>query len=148
MTTAGGFQVYAALEGGLDLNAIRDALPAGTPLRAVPLAEAGRAGSAIQQSADLVSVGCSQAHEAALEVITAASAQRADRPVVVLYHGSPNGFLEQAFEAGADDLVALPQPSGQLWFALEKAVARRRGAVAPASEGAMITVLGPMGGTG
>ena len=148
MTTPDGFHVYAALEGSMDLNAIRAALPAGTPLRAVSLAEAGQAGSEIQHSADLVIVGCSQAHEAALEVIAAASAQRADRPVVVLYHGSPNGFLERAFEAGADDLVALPQSSGQLGFALEKAVARRRGVVAPSAEGAMITVLGPKGGTG
>ena len=94
-------------------------------------------------------VGCSQAHEQALEVISAASAQRADRPVVVLYHGSPNGFLERAFEAGADDLVGrCPQAPGQLGFALEKALARRRGAVASATAGAMITVLGPKGGTG
>ena len=108
----------------------------------------GRAGSEILQGADLVIVGCSQAHDQALEVISAATAQRADRPVVVLYQGSPNGFLERAFEAGADDLIALPQSAGQLGFALEKALARRRGGVAAASEGAMITVLGPKGGTG
>lgn len=143
-----GFHVYAALEGSLGLDAIREALPAGTPLRAVTLAEAGRAGSEIQQGADLVIVGCSQAHDQALEVISAASAQRADRPVVVLYHGTPNGFLERAFEAGADDLVALPQSSGQLGFALEKALARRRGSAASTAEGSMITVLGPKGGTG
>jgi pilus assembly protein CpaE len=142
-----GFHVYAALEGSLGLDAIREALPTGTPVRAVSLAEAGRAGSEIQQDADLVIVGCAQAHERALEVISAATAQRADRPVVVLYHGSPNGFLERAFEAGADDLVSLPQSVGQLGFALEKALARRRGAAAP-SDGAMVTVLGPKGGTG
>ena len=141
-------QVYAALEDQLGLNAIREALPAGTPLRAVALAEAGRAGSEIQHGADLVIVGCSYAHDEALDVIAAASAQRADRPVVVLYQGTPNGFLERAFEAGADDLVALPQPAGQLGFALEKALARRRGAIAPSAEGAMIVVLGPKGGTG
>ena len=143
-----GFHVYAALEGSLGLDAIREALPAGTPLRTVSLAEAGRPGSEIQHGADLVIVGCSRAHDQALAVISAASAQRSDRPVVVLYHGSPNGFLEQAFEAGADDLVALPQSAGQLGFALEKALARRRGAVASAAEGSMITVLGPKGGTG
>ena len=143
-----GFHVYAALEGSLGLEAIREALPAGTPVRAVTLAEAGRAGSEIQQGADLVIVGCSQSHAQALDVISAATAQRADRPVVVLYHGTPNGFLEQAFEAGADDLIALPQSAGQLGFALEKALARRRGAGASADEGAMITVLGPKGGTG
>ena len=142
-----GFHVYAALEASLGLDAIREALPVGTPLRAVSLAEAGRAGSEIQHGADLVIVGCSGAHEQALEVISAATAQRDDRPVVVLYHGSPNGFLERAFEAGADDLVSLPQSSGQLGFAFEKALARSRGAQT-SSDGEMITVLGPKGGTG
>lgn len=143
-----GFNVYAALEGSLGLEAIREALPLGTPVRAVSLAEAGRAGSEIEQGADLVIVGCSQSHDQALKVISAATAQRADRPVVVLYHGTLNGFLQQAFEAGADDLVALPQSAEQLGFALEKALARRRGASAAVAEGAMITVLGPKGGTG
>jgi pilus assembly protein CpaE len=143
-----GFHVYAALEESLGLDTIRAALPAGTPVRAVSLAEAGLAGNEIPPGADLVVVGCSESHEQALEVIAAASAQRADRPVIVLYHGSPNGFLQQAFEAGADDLVALPQGAGQLGFALEKALARRRGAGSGAAGGAMITVLGPKGGTG
>jgi pilus assembly protein CpaE len=117
-------------------------------VRAISLAEAGLAGSEIQPGADLVIVGCSQAHDQALEVISAATAQRADRPVVVLYEGNPNGFLELAFEAGADDLVSMPQSAGQLGFALEKALARRRGTGATVTEGAMITVLGPKGGTG
>ena len=143
-----GFHVYAALEANLGLEAIREALPVGTPLRAVPLAEAGRTGTEIQQGADLVIVGCAAAHDQALHVISAATAQRPERPVVVLYHGSPNGFLEQAFEAGADDLVSLPQSAGQLGFAFEKALARSRGATAASSDGAMITVLGPKGGTG
>jgi len=144
-----GFNVYAALEGSLGLDAIQAALPAGTPVRAVSLAEAGSTGSEIQSGADLVIIGCSQAHDQALELISAATAQRSDRPVVVLYEGNPNGFLERAFEAGADDLVAMPQSAGQLGFALEKALARRRGTGGPAvAEGAMITVLGPKGGTG
>ena len=143
-----GFHVYAALEGGLGLEAIQEALPNGTPLRAVSLAEAGHAGNEIPQGADLVVVGCSQSHDQALEVISAATSQRVDRPVVVLYHGSPNGFLQQAFEAGADDLLALPQSVVQLRFALEKALARRRSGGAVTDDGAMITVLGPKGGTG
>jgi pilus assembly protein CpaE len=145
---ARGFHVYAALEESLGLEAIREALPSGTPVRTVALADAGLAGSEIPPAADLVVVGCSESHDQAVEVIAAASAQRADRPVVVLYHGSPNGFLQRAFEAGADDLVELPQSAAQLSFALEKALARRRGSVAGVAEGAMITVLGPKGGTG
>jgi pilus assembly protein CpaE len=140
--------VYAALEGSLGLQELREALPSGTPLRAVSLADAGLAGSEIPPGADLVVVACSQSHDEALEVIAAASSQRGDRPVVVLYEGSPNGFLERAFEAGADDLLALPNAAGQLGFALEKALARRRSSASSAPEGAMITVLGPKGGTG
>jgi pilus assembly protein CpaE len=145
---ARGFNVYAALEGNLGLEAIQEALPMGTPVRAVALADAGHAGNEVLQGADLVIVGCSQAHDEALAVISAATAQRPDRPVVVLYQGSPNGFLERAFEAGADDLIALPQSAGQLGFTLEKALARRRGGAVTVTEGAMITVLGPKGGTG
>jgi pilus assembly protein CpaE len=143
-----GLQVYAALENGLGLDAIRAALPLGTPVRTVALGEAGRAGSEIQPGADLIIVGCSDAQEQALGVISAAIGQRSDRPVVVLYQGSPNGFLERAFEAGADDLVSLPHGAEQLGFALEKALARRRGSLSAATEGSLITVLGPKGGTG
>ena len=143
-----GLHVYAALEGNLGVEAIREALPQGAVLRAVSLAEATGLAGGVQQTADLVIVGCVQAHEQALKLISAASAQRADRPVVVVYEGSPNGFLERAFEAGADDLVSLPQAPGQLSFALEKALARRRGPAASSSEGVMITMLGPKGGTG
>jgi pilus assembly protein CpaE len=145
---ARGFNVYAALEGSFGLEAIQEALPTGTPVRAVALAEAGHAGNEVLEGADLVIVGCSQAQDEALVVISAATAQRPDRPVVVLYQGSPNGFLERAFEAGADDLIALPQSAGQLGFTLEKALARRRGGGAAVTAGAMITVLGPKGGTG
>jgi pilus assembly protein CpaE len=145
---ARGFRVYAALEESLGLEAIEEALPAGTPVLAVSLDEAMLAGSEIPSGADLIVVGCSHSHGQALDVISAATAQRADRPVVVLYEGSPNGFLEAAFEAGADDLVALPQSAAQVGFALEKALARRRGAGAGPTHGAMITVLGPKGGTG
>ena len=66
----------------------------------------------------------------------------------MLYGGSPNGFMERAFEAGADDLIMLPQSRDELAFALEKAVARRRGVPVERASGEMITVLGPKGGTG
>jgi pilus assembly protein CpaE len=99
-------------------------------------------------ASDLLIVGTAGHSDAALATIESAARQRPERPVVVLYAGSPNGFMEQAFAAGADDLIGLPLPPAQLAFALEKAVARRRGGVPDAAAGAMITVLGPKGGTG
>jgi pilus assembly protein CpaE len=92
---------------------------------------------------------CHREHDRILEGIANLSRQLANRPALVVLHtGSSNGFMERAFGAGADDLITLPQPTQELSFALEKAIARRRGAAAPVSEGAMITILGPKGGTG
>jgi pilus assembly protein CpaE len=63
--------------------------------------------------------------------------------------GSPNGFLRQAFEAGADDVITLPQAPGAISFTLEKVVARRKGLSVPGQPNApLITILGPKGGTG
>jgi pilus assembly protein CpaE len=146
---AQGLRIFVALEERLDAESLREALPAGAPVRFVSLAEA-RDGIAaeLQEAADLVIVGCAEAREEALELISAAALQRSDRPVVVVYGGSPNGFLERAFDAGADDLIALPQDQSHLAFAIEKALARRRGAGAIGGSGTMVTVLGPKGGTG
>jgi pilus assembly protein CpaE len=146
---AQGLRIFVALEPSLDSGTIRGAFPAGVPVRLVSLADAhDRSAVELQEAADLVVVGCAEEREEALELIGNAARQRTDRPVVALYSGTPNGFLERAFEAGADDLITLPQNSTQLAFAFEKALARRRGA-APASErGQLVTVLGPKGGTG
>jgi pilus assembly protein CpaE len=141
-------RILVALEDGIDAGPIQEALPVGIPVRIVSLGEVDeRASAEFQSAADLVVVGCAQLLEQAERVIATAARQRPDRPVVALYVGAPNGFMQRAFDAGADDLIALPQPPSQLRFALEKAMARRRGA--PSGPGApMITVLGPKGGTG
>jgi pilus assembly protein CpaE len=147
--TGHGLRIFIALDRGVDSHTIQEALPPGTPVRIVPLAEAGDAAAvAAQETADLVVIGCAGSAGQALDVISAAHRQRSDRPVVVLYEGSANGFLQQAFEAGADDLIPLPQSPAQLGFAFEKALARKRGAAASAGVAPMVTVLGPKGGTG
>ena len=146
MTAA--MKILVAYEDGIDAGAIQAALPVGVPVRSVPLREAGeRTFRDLQASADLVVVACSSSSDPAVRAIEGAVRERPGRPVVVLYAGTPNGFMERAFEAGAEDLIMLPQAPGQLRFALEKAVARRRG-VTSATAAPMITVLGPKGGTG
>ena len=144
-----GLSVQLVLEDGFDGAQVEEALPAGTRARTVRLADAARMGVLPGDVAsDLLIVGTAGHSDAALATIESAARQRPERPVIVLYAGSPNGFMEQAFAAGADDLIALPLPPAQLAFALEKAVARRRGGLPDAAAGAMITVLGPKGGTG
>jgi DNA-binding NarL/FixJ family response regulator len=44
----------------------------------------------------------------ALLLLDGVARQNPELNVMVLGHGSPNGFLRRAFEAGADDIVMLP----------------------------------------
>jgi len=76
--------------------------------------------------------------------------------VVLVTQGAPNGYVDQAFLAGAADIVVLPQPcdvdlaaalSHQVRFTLGKAVAKRSSAGA-GTEGKMVVMIGPKGGSG
>ncbi len=142
-------RIFLALGDGVDHAVVRAALPAGSRTQFATLDEAaGRMASLLGGTPfDMVVIGCADDSERALEAVATAAAERPDAPVVVLYAGTPNGFMEAAFEAGADDLIALPQSSEQVSFALAKVIARRRGSGAAVAS-PMITVLGPKGGTG
>jgi pilus assembly protein CpaE len=105
--------------------------------------------SFLEQSADLVIVACYGHDDGVTAMVDYAIKHRPDRPVVVLSEASPNGFLRQAFEAGADDVITLPQSAEQVAFALQKVIARRKGLALPGRATApLIAVLGPKGGTG
>jgi len=143
-------KVLLVLEDGLDAAEIEEALPAGTTVQAARLngRDNGRLPLADAAEAELMLVACSSDRDNAIELIEATQNELQTRPpVVVIYAGTPNGFMERAFEAGADDLIALPQSREQLAFALEKALVRGRGA-GSSKAGTMIAVLGPKGGTG
>jgi pilus assembly protein CpaE len=142
--------VFLVLEEGIDARPIEEALPAGTRIEPATLKpDRGPLSLDGASNAALVIVGCVHHSDRALEVIEVTTRQHTGGPpVVVLYGGSPNGFMERAFQVGADDLITLPQPREQLAFALEKAIARRRGGAAAPRVGTMIAVLGPKGGTG
>jgi pilus assembly protein CpaE len=145
-------RILLVFEDGVDVASIEGALPAGARVTRTRLSDVAHAWGALRESAtqaELLVVGCAQQREDALEVVGSAARQlQGGVPVVVLYEGSPNGFMERAFAAGADDLITLPQPQRDLAFALEKAIARRRGVGPATREGGMISVLGPKGGTG
>jgi pilus assembly protein CpaE len=97
---------------------------------------------------DLLILSCAASSDGALELIREARRQDPTCTIVVLYGGSPNGFMERAFQLGADDLITLPQHREELSFALTKAITRRQGAAGSASQAPMICVVGPKGGTG
>jgi pilus assembly protein CpaE len=140
--------IQIVLEDGIDPVPIEEALPPGTRARTQRLADVGPTALASGDSHDMLIVGAAGHSDGVLGLVEAAARQRPDRPVVVLHTGSPNGFMELAFAAGADDLITLPLPQAELAFALEKAVARRRGAAPATGTATMISVLGPKGGTG
>src|SRR5262249_19359909 len=102
------------------------------------------------EPSDIVIVACEQYADRVAFMIDRSAKQRPDRPVVLMSQSSPNGLLRQAFESGADDVVALPQTPEAIRFALEKVIERRKGAAAVAGRptAPLIAVLGPKGGTG
>jgi pilus assembly protein CpaE len=103
----------------------------------------------LEQPGDVVVVGCYGHDDGVTEIVDHAVKHRPDRPVVVMSEASPNGFLRQAFEAGADDVITLPQSPEQVAFTLEKVIARKKGLAVPGKAAApIIAILGPKGGTG
>jgi pilus assembly protein CpaE len=104
-------------------------------------------------AADVLIIACASTTDAAIDLVAEATAERPDRPVIVVCSDSPNGLVRRAFEAGADDIVqasdVLARPD-ELHFAIRKALTRRATPVAAArSEGGdLVCVLGPKGGTG
>ena len=148
-----------ALDAGVDEHVVRGLL-AHVPGLEVSGFHAGldRGWAALDESApDVVIVASEPESENVLWFLREAARKHPDRPVVVLCHGTPNGLVRHAFEAGAEDLVMVPAglvdpgaTAEQLGFAVEKAVARRRGGTAAgtAALGSLICVLGPKGGIG
>src|SRR2546423_4222737 len=103
----------------------------------------------LEQPGDRVVAACYGHDGGVTAMVDHAVKHRPDRPVVVMSEASPNGFLRQAFEAGADDVITLPQSSEQVAFTLQKVIARRKGLAMPGRATApLVAVLGPKGGTG
>jgi pilus assembly protein CpaE len=103
----------------------------------------------VEGQGDVVVVACYGSDDGVKSMVDYAVKHRPDRPVVVMSEASPNGFLREAFEAGADDVVTLPQSSDQVAFTLQKVIARKKGLAVPGKTTApLIAILGPKGGTG
>lgn len=104
-----------------------------------------------REDAEVLLVVCEGDSEDGLGLVRRGLADYPGRPVVVACPGSPNGFLRRAFLAGAEDVVEITtveHTAHDIYLALAKAVARRESEAVSTSEGRVITVLGPKGGTG
>jgi pilus assembly protein CpaE len=141
-----------AVDAGVDSQFIQTSLPDHGSIEIVGIINGSEESWRTLQetSPDLLLVACEGYSDRALYFIDSAVKQQPDRPVVVLTTGSPNGFVRRVFESGADDIVTLPEAPDRIAFALEKAIARRRGAAVASgiALAPMVCVLGPKGGTG
>jgi pilus assembly protein CpaE len=147
--SGGTIRTLVAVDSDLDANSVEHAFPVGSVHVTGVVEGLDRSWSVLEESApDLLVVACAGYSERALYLIEAASKQRPDRPVVVLFYGSPDGFLHRAFEMGADDLLTMPASPDELEFALRKVMARRTGTIASGTTNPMICIVGPKGGTG
>jgi pilus assembly protein CpaE len=129
---------------------IRAALPPGAPVWVVSIGNAVGLGArhVDETSPDVVVVSSAQHPEQALRLMSEITEQRSETAVIALHEGHANGFMANAFRAGADDLIILPIAPDQLAFELQKVMARRRAPGAGTTRSPIITVLGPKGGTG
>jgi len=141
-----------ALDTGMTADAVERALPTDGHINLVGVVDGvDEAWTTLQETpVDLLVVACVGHSERALFLIDGAVKQRPSRPVVVFTQGSQNGFVRRVFEAGADDVVVLPQTPEDVRFVLEKAMARRNrnGTDSAVKQAPLICVLGPKGGTG
>jgi pilus assembly protein CpaE len=140
------------VEPGVDADNVQDSLPSGEDFSVVGIATSGEdALNWLRHGiADLLLVACAGYSDRALLLLDAVGRQNPDLSVMVLGHGSPNGFLKRAFEAGADDIVMLPATPEQIDFEIHKLMVRRQGAESPvaAENSRLVCILGPKGGTG
>lgn len=146
-------RALVALADGVTPAAVQAALPGDDGIEVLDWAEnALREGYGLDPAADLVIVACSTKSADALTLIKSAVSLEQERPVVVLQLDSAdsNGFMQDVFTAGADDLVAVPETPERIRHALQKAIARKRGATLSRGEAParLVCVLGPKGGTG
>ncbi|MEA2218404.1 MAG: pilus assembly protein CpaE [Solirubrobacteraceae bacterium] len=152
---SGALDILVLDDGTADEEVVRALLSADAALRIVRYTD----GIGHQMpAADVVVVACGTYNAGAAELIREAVEDHPDRPVVLVTQGSPNGYIDDAFQAGVADLVVLPQPcdveqaramSPQVRFTLGKAVGGRGGASGGGGvEGKMVVMVGPKGGSG
>jgi pilus assembly protein CpaE len=141
-----------AVEPGVDAEQVQASLPADADFNVVGMVSgADEALHWLRDTpADMLLVACAGYSDRALLLLDAVSRQNPELSIVVLGHGSPNGFLRRAFEAGADDIIMLPATRDQIRFEVHKLLARKQGAETPVApeHSHLVCILGPKGGTG
>src|ERR687887_359841 len=127
---ASAIRTLVAVDTTADRQVVQAALPGSNGIEIVGVIYGlDESWNALQEAqTDLVVVACSGYSDRTLFFIEGALKQRPERPIVVLVHDARDGFVRRVFEAGADDVVVLPESPERIAFTFEKAIARREGA--------------------
>jgi pilus assembly protein CpaE len=141
-----------AIEPGVDAEQVQESLPDDPDFDIVAVVTSADDAlrSLSDQPVDVMLIACAGYSDRALMLLESVARHDPNLHVMVLGHGSPNGFLRRAFEAGADDIVMLPASRDQVRFEIHKLIARKQGAETPVSADTsrLVCILGPKGGTG
>jgi pilus assembly protein CpaE len=141
-----------AIEPGVDAEQVQESLPDDPDFTIVSVATSADDTIRVLSDSpvDVLLVACAGYSDRALLLLEAVARHSPNLHVMVLGHGSPNGFLRRAFEAGADDIVMLPATRDQVRFEIQKLIARKQGGEQPVASDTsrLVCVLGPKGGTG
>jgi pilus assembly protein CpaE len=150
--SSGPVRALLAIEPGVEAEQVQASLPGDSDFNVVGMVSgADEALHWLRDTpADMLLVACAGYSDRALLLLDAVARQNPELSIVVLGHGSPNGFLRRAFEAGADDIIQLPATREQVRFELSKLLARKQGSETPSvpDNSHLVCVLGPKGGTG
>jgi len=145
-------RALVAVDSTLSRDAVQAALPATDQIEITGVIYGlDESWNALQEApTDLVVAACKGYSDRTLFFIGGVVKQRPDRPIVVMVEDAESGFVRRVFEAGADDVVILPETPQRVAFAFQKAIARRQGAAVASGVALapMVCVLGPKGGTG
>jgi pilus assembly protein CpaE len=153
----GRMETVVALDRTVDRQLVERLLTTSPKLDVVDYLEV-EPGSPVQ-SGDVVVVACGAYTPDVASYVEQTARTQSERPVVLLAPVSANGYVADAFAHGADDVVVLPvaedhtavaAAASGIAFALEKALARRRGTPAGLGRdlGEIVCVLGLKGGSG
>ncbi len=139
-----------AVDESLDPGAITSIVPDGEGTQVVgvvaSLEDAARRLS--QVPFDILVIASATNSEPALRLLDEARRQGGAHSVLVLSQETSNGSVRRLIEAGADDILMLPQSREQVAFTLRKIHARKDTTSHASDESRLIVVLGPKGGTG
>ena len=145
-------RTLVAVDSSLEVEDVAAGIPQGEGIQIVAVyADLDEARAKLDQLPfDLLVVASQGYSDRTLLLVDAARNSGPGRSVLVLSEGSSNGYVRRLLEAGADDILKLPQTKDQIGFAIGKIVARREtsGVTAGTELARMVVVLGPKGGTG